>query len=259
MKRPTTAKRPTTESDSEEKQRESELKTAIDLVDYRKQIVLAELMDSGLSEKEVFEIFESWGSFKLSSSAAINKKKGILVLQGMGACLNEFEILIHAATKKTTAKGDIAFIESLTRMGMILNRLGVCSVRSEGKDARREHASFGKKMVFGLIEAPAIARKACAENAARKRQNMLNRFKEQAGSVARKLWERGVILQHHQMASYLAEEYEDCGKHPFSCLPKGVVTKKYKVSLDNVLLEVCKDVATNMGRRELISGLKKIS
>ena len=81
----------------------------------------------------------------------------------------------------------------------------------------------------------------------------LNEFKEKAAEVARLKWEQGSSLLHHQMVKFLIEEYKDeNGKYPFMCLPDSKNS-----SPDKVLLKKMKEVAKDLRRIDLISGLKK--
>lgn len=67
-----------------------------------------------------------------------------------------------------------------------------------------------------------------------------------AANVAKKLWEGGERLLHHEMKKYLIEEYQDdAGKYPFLNLP------------EKSLLKTVKQVAKEMNRPDLISGQKK--
>lgn len=72
----------------------------------------------------------------------------------------------------------------------------------------------------------------------------LNKY---AAGVAKALWKDGSTLQHHQMKKYLTDEYQDKeGKFPFNLMT------------DRTLLRILKNVAKEIGRTDLISGLKKI-
>lgn len=68
-----------------------------------------------------------------------------------------------------------------------------------------------------------------------------------AERVARALWESGNTLLHHKMARYLAEEYQENGRHPFTTIP-GVKDE----NTIKKLREITKRVAEEMGKPELI-------
>jgi len=85
------------------------------------------------------------------------------------------------------------------------------------------------------------------------RHQPLRDAKTKAADVARNLWENGSKLLHHEMATYLVEEYQEEGKHPFLRLP-GVKEE----NTTKLLREVTKSVAKDMNRLDLIKGLKKI-
>ena len=94
-----------------------------------------------------------------------------------------------------------------------------------------------------------------SENAHNARYAPLREFKENAASVAKRAWEGGSNLFHHQMVKYLVEEYQDeNGKHPFTQLPD-----KNKSTPEKVLLKTLKEVAKEINRPDLISGQKKSS
>jgi hypothetical protein len=73
-------------------------------------------------------------------------------------------------------------------------------------------------------------------------RDLLSRVEE----IARREWENGSSLLHHQMKKYLAEEYQDDNKkHPFVNVP------------EKSILERVKRVAKEINRPDLISGQKK--
>lgn len=77
----------------------------------------------------------------------------------------------------------------------------------------------------------------------------LREFKAHAAKVARAKWEGGSTLTHNKMKTFLIEEHQEEGKHPFMNLPG-----KRNSYADTILLEVCKEVAKEMGRPDLICG-----
>jgi len=105
--------------------------------------------------------------------------------------------------------------------------------------------------------AGAIAISGLSKNAHDVRYAPLRHFKEKVAGVAKKLWEDGSLLLHHKMAKYLIEEYQDeNGKYPFMLLP---INDKDGNPLppDKVVRETLKQLATEMNRRDLVSGQKK--
>jgi len=99
--------------------------------------------------------------------------------------------------------------------------------------------------------------KAASINASDERYKLLRDFKRKAAIVIKAEWERGSELNHSKMSKFMANDYLDAqGKHSFANLPGIDETGNY-LPAEKVLLEVAKAVALEMGRRDLVSGLKK--
>ena len=100
--------------------------------------------------------------------------------------------------------------------------------------------------------------RAVSKKAVEERHQPLRDFKQRAAVAIKIAWESGANLNHSKMAKFMAKEYVDSkGEHPFAHLPGKGKNGIYHPA-EKVLREVAKAVATEIGRRDLVSGLKKI-
>jgi hypothetical protein len=87
-----------------------------------------------------------------------------------------------------------------------------------------------------------------ARKSVESRHAPLRELKEKAAEIARELWQSGWDLRHHDMATYLVENYQDeNGHYPFTRLPG--VREENTIKM---MRKVTKKVAIELTRYDLI-------
>jgi len=123
-----------------EKLLDEELALILNFSREKREELLSELYDSGLSEEDVEGIMDQW---RLKSKFTDGKKRELLTIQGVAAGLQVFELLFCAATENLD-KRSFDFKEALADLGCVLSLLGSVAILREGKIAR-EYAACSQE------------------------------------------------------------------------------------------------------------------
>lgn len=221
---------------------------ALKYVGINKEKLFDELIDSGIHEEEIENIIDNW---KEAWGKDILKKEGMLVLQGVAACLHEFELLLESET--SNVGGDnYEFNESLANLGIMLTLLGDVAIQKEGKNTRKEVVETTQEMLSQIRNAEQREKKNASKRANDSKYAPGRDLYRKAQKIARHLWEAGDTRKHHQMKIYLVNEYKDeDGSRPF---------RKFDPSCgftEKGLLKKLREVVGEMNRADLITGENK--
>lgn len=105
-----------------------------------------------------------------------------------------------------------------------------------------------KDFTAKLQHAGELAISESARKSVESRHAPLREIKDKAAEIAQELWERGSNLRHHDMATYLVENYQDENERfPFTRLP-GVREE----NTTKIMRQVTKEVALKLKRHDLI-------
>ena len=120
---------------------EEKKRIVLEFLKIRKVQVFNELIETGLTEKDLHGIIDDWRHHSFAEQPV--KKEGVLVLQGILACIHTFQVMAYSDTR--TKSGRISFHSSLSDLGQILFHLAKAGTLAQGKDARKILVEFASE------------------------------------------------------------------------------------------------------------------